>query len=168
MNFWYSKRHNWTSASSVGGLRALWELETDPKVKAAFARGLAASLKVAAESLALAKRYDPQELAAFDMDWRRSMFPLWKPQTTAKDAQAVAGPQLRAFRKASPQRGRESAHVREPAAAAWIVTLCPDAKVVERYAAEVKDVIARYDYAKLYYSTYFWLEGAWWRLRSLR
>ncbi len=166
LTFWYSKRHNWTSASSVGCLRALWDLEIDPGLKAVFASGLASSVKVAAEAFPMALRYDSKETKAFAVDWRASMLPLWKPQTTAKEAQAVAGPQLRAFGKASPQRGRETAFVREPAAAAWIVSLCPDPEVVRPHAAEIKAIIARYDYARLYYSTFFWLEGAWWRLKE--
>ena len=61
MYFWYAKRHNWTSASSVGGLRGLWEMEDEPELKAAFARGLSASAELAAQSLDLALRYDPAE-----------------------------------------------------------------------------------------------------------
>jgi hypothetical protein len=40
---------------------------------------------------------------------------------------------LTAFRKASPQRDRETGLVREPAAAAWIVTLCPDSKTIRLF-----------------------------------
>ena len=101
MRYWYSERHNWTSASSVGGLRGLWEMEDDPKVKAAFARGLSASAELAAKSLDLALKYDPTETAAFDPDWRSAMLPYWREQATQKDAQQVASQQLRAFRKAS-------------------------------------------------------------------
>jgi hypothetical protein len=35
-------------------------------------------------------------------------------------------------------------------------------------AADVERVIAHYDYAKLYYSQFFWVEGAWWRLQDLK
>lgn len=166
MRYWYSERHNWTSASSVGGLRGLWEMEDDPKVKAAFARGLSASAELAAKSLDLALKYDPTETAAFDPDWRSAMLPYWREQATQKDAQQVASQQLRAFRKASPQRDRETAFVREPAPAAWIVTLCPDPKVVRPHIPAIKRVIGRYDYSRLYYSTFFWVEGAWWRLKD--
>lgn len=167
MHYWYAARHNWTSASSVGGLRGLWEMADDPEVKAAFAHGLAASAKLAAKSLDLAMKYDPEKTAVFDVDWRRTMLPHWRPQATARDAQAVAGRQLSAFRKASPQRDRETAFVREPASAAWIVTLCPDPDVVRPHVPAVRRVIGRYDYSRLYYSTFFWVEGARWRLRDL-
>jgi len=166
MRYWYSTRHNWTSASSVGGLRGLWEMEDDPKVKAAFARGLSASAELAAKSLDLALKYDPAETAAFDPDWRSALLPYWREQATQKDTQQVADQQLRAFRKASPQRDRETAFVREPAPAAWIVTLCPDPEVVRPHIPAIHRVIARYDYSRLYYSTFFWVEGAWWRLKD--
>ncbi len=167
MHYWYSKRHNWTSASSVGGLRGLWEIEDDPELKAIYARGLTASAELAAQSLDLALKYDPKETAVFDPDWRSAMLPHWRVQTTDKDAQAVAGQQLQAFRKASPQRRRESDFVREPAAAAWIVTLCPDKNTVRPHIPAIEQVITRYQYSQLYYSTFFWVEGAYWRLKDL-
>ena len=166
MAYWYSKRHNWTSASSVGGLRGLWEMEEDPEVKAAFAQGLSNSAKLAAKSLALAKEYDPEMTAKFNPDWRAVMLPHWKEQTTAQDAMRIAGRQLAAFRRASPQRDRECNFIREPASAAWIVTLCPDRKIVCPFIPTIQSVIAHYDYSKLYYSTFFWLEGAHWRLKE--
>ena len=167
MTYWYSKRHNWTSASSVGGLRGLWEMEKDPEVKAAFAQGLSASAKLAAKSLTLALEYDPVTTAKFNPDWRSVMLSHWKEQTTNKDAMQIAGRQLAEFRRASPQRDRECNFVREPAAASWIVMLCPNPQTVKPHLHGVKQVICRYDYSKLYYSTFFWVEGASWRLDGL-
>ena len=96
------------------------------------------------------------------------MLPLWKPHTTEQEAQDLAHAQLREFLKQSPRRGKETAFVREPTAAAWIVTLCPDATVVKQHAPAIERVIAHYDYAKLYYSTFFWSEAAWWRVVDLK
>lgn len=166
MRYWYATRHNWTSASSVGGLRGLWEMEDDPEVKAAFAEGLSASARLASKSLGLAMEYEPAKTAKFNPDWRSVMLPHWREQSTAQDAMQVAGRQLSAFRKASPQRDRECNYIREPASAAWIVTLCPDATMVCPHIPAIQSVIARYDYSKLYYSTFFWLEGAHWRLEE--
>ncbi len=168
MTFWYSKRHNWTCASSVGALRGLWEMESDAKTKAAFARGLAASARLAAESLPLAMQFNHSDGTTFNTDWRTAMLPFWKPQTTARESWGIAGKQLSAFLKRSPRRGMETAFIREPASAAWIVSLCPDPAVVKPYVAGIERVIAHYDYARLYYCTFFWLEGAWWRLQGLK
>ena len=165
MVFFYAKTHNWTSCTAVGALRALWELETDAALKADYARGLVASAKLAAEALPLAQKWDNADTSPFEMNWR-VMNADWKPQTTEKEAQELAMVQLKTFLKASPRRSKETAFVREPTAAAWIVTLCPDATVLNTHAPEVEKVIARYDFTKLYYSQFFWVEMAWERLKD--
>ncbi len=164
MVFHYAKYHSWTSCTCVGALRALWEMEKDNTVRAAFARGLQASADLAFKSLPMAQLFDNADKSHFEMDWRASMLPLWKPQQTEQEAQDLAHAQLRAFMKVSPRRGKETEFVREPTSAAWIVTLAPDAAILKSRAADVERVIAHYDYSKLYYSTFFWVEAAWWRL----
>jgi hypothetical protein len=164
MAFFYAKTHNWTSCTAVSALRGLWEMETDPALKEDYEKGLVASAKLAAESLPLALQFDPQDDSAFDVDWRKSMLPLWKPQRTEHESVALAQEQLRAFMKTSPRRHKETAFIREPTSAAWIVTLCPDWAVVREHHAAIEQVLTRYDYSKLYYSTFFWVEGAYWRL----
>ena len=165
MVFWYSKRHNWTSCAAVGGLRGLWELETDTALKADFAKGLVASAKVAAESLSLAQQFDNADTSYFEMDWR-VMNKDWQPQTTEKEAQELAQAQLKNFMKLAPRRGKETAFIREPTAAAWIVTLTADKDQLNQLTPSIKSVIAHYDYTKLYYSQFFWVEMAWERLRA--
>jgi hypothetical protein len=76
--------------------------------------------------------------------------------------------QLRNFHKFAPQRSKETEFIREPTSAAWIVTLAPDAVMLKQRAADVERVIAHYDYTRLYYSQFFWVEGAWWRIKDLR
>ncbi|MBS0208370.1 MAG: hypothetical protein JSS27_05390 [Planctomycetes bacterium] len=167
MKFYYAKTHHWTSCAAVCCLRGLWELETDATLKQAYAEGLRASANLAAESLPLAEKYNAADPSTFSQDWRSAMMPLWKPQQTEQESQALAEAQLRAFMKVSPRRNLETAAIREPTAAAWIVTLCPDAQVVRQHAATIKQMATRYDYARLYYCTFFWIEGAVWRLRAL-
>jgi len=167
MVFWYSKRHNWTSCATVGGLRGLWELEGDAALKADYAKGLVASAKLAAESLSLAQKFDNADTSHFEMNWR-VMNADWKPQKTEHESQALAQQQIRNFSKLAPRRGKETALVREPTAAAWIVTLCPDETVLAQQAPEVEKVIAHYDYTKLYYSQFFWVDAAWERLLQTR
>jgi hypothetical protein len=167
MVFEYAKYHTWTSCTCVGAVRALWELEKDETVRAAYARGLQASADLAFKSLPMAQQFDNADTSHFEMNWR-VMNEHWKPQQSEQEAQDLAHVQLKEFLKAAPRRGKETEFVREPTAAAWVVTLAPDANILKERAADVERVIAHYDYAKLYYSQFFWVEGAWWRLQDLK
>ena len=167
MVFWYSKNHNWTSCAAVGGLRGLWELETDAAIKADFAKGLTASAKLASEWLSLAQKFDNADTSYFEMDWR-VMNKDWKPQKTETAAQELAQAQMRVFSKLAPRRGKETAFIREPTAAAWIVTLTPDKAQLNELTPAIESVITRYDYTRLYYSQFFWVEMAWERLKDAR
>jgi hypothetical protein len=69
--------------------------------------------------------------------------------------------------KVSPRRELETAFVREPTAAAWVVTLAPDAESLRQRRPAIEQVIRHYDSSKLYYSQFFWAESAWRRLQSL-
>jgi hypothetical protein len=140
-------------------------MEKDPALRAVYFEGLQKSAHLAAESLPLGTQFDPNDGKTFSLDWRAAMMPLWKPHSTEQEAVELANQQVRAFGKLSPRRHPESALIREPASAAWIVTLCPDSAIVERYAPEIERVIAHIDASKLYYVTFFWVESAWWRLR---
>jgi len=166
MVFEYARYHSWTSCTCVGALRALWEMETDAAVRAAFARGLQASADLAFKSLPMAEQFDNADKSRFEMNWR-VMNADWKPQRTEQEAQDLAHVQLSSILKIAPRRGKETAFVREPAAAAWVVTLAPDAAILKSRAAAVEKVIGHYDFAKLYYSQFFWLEAAWERLGQL-
>jgi hypothetical protein len=166
MVFDYARTHNWTACTAVAAIRGLWEIERDAVLKTAFAKGLKASAALAAESLPLAAQFDHDDKTTFNPDWRASMLPLWKPQRTEQQAQDLAHLQLREFLKASPRRAKETAFIREPTSASWIVTLCPDATVVQKHVPEIERIIAHFDYSKLYYSTFFWVDSAWWRLKD--
>lgn len=163
MVFWHSRTHNWTSCAAVGALRGLWELESDAALKSIYAQGLAASAKLAAQSIPLAQKFDNADASTFEMNWR-VMNAEWKPQKTEKEAQDLAHVQLKSFLKVAPRRSKETAFVREPTAATWIVTLDPDGAALKSRAAELEKVISHYDYSKLYYSQFFWAEMAWERL----
>jgi hypothetical protein len=75
---------------------------------------------------------------------------------------------LEAFVKVSPRRNTETAFVREPTAAAWIVTLAPEAKSIRTHLPAVDRMLAHYDYKQLHYSSFFWVESAWWRSVAVR
>ena len=167
MKYHYAPTHAWTSCVAVGALRCLWEMEEDAALKADYAAGLLASAVLAAECLPLAEKFDPSNPATFDQDWRAAMMPLWKPHTTEQEAVDLAIAQLKAFGKISPRRHCEAAFIREPSAAAWIVSLCPDKDVVKTHLPAIERLLRRYDYADLYYATFFWVESVWWRVRDI-
>jgi hypothetical protein len=166
MKYFYAKTHTWTSCVAVAALRALWEIEDDTALKTIYADGLRASAILAAESLPLAEKFDHKDGKTFSQDWRQAMMPLWRPQANEEEAVELALEQVRAFGKLSPRRQTECDFIREPASAAWIVTLCPDPEIVKPHLAAMEMVMTRYDYADLYYCTYFWVESAWWRLKN--
>ena len=155
----------WTGSVSTACLRELWELERDPAIRAEYAKGLTASAEFAAGVLPTRAGFDNDGKSRFEGDWRK-LLPLWRPQPGISDAQEVAAQQLELKHTLSPRRREEAKFVREPAFAAWIVTLCPDTVVVTRHRQAITDTIAYYRYPALRYSQFFAVESAWWRLHS--
>lgn len=159
------RRHSWTTSNCVAAMRALWEMEEDGPVRAAFARGLEASAAVAMESVPDAHKFDNDHEPAFDPDWRK-LNALWRPHSTATEAQEIATAQIRELGKLSPRRGQELSGAREPLFAAWIATLTPDPAALRRRAPELLRALAHFRYDRLRYSQFFPAESAWWRLES--
>lgn len=163
MVFEHSKYHSWTSCSCVWALRKLWEWETDLELREAYEDGLNASAELALKNVSWASRYDNSNSAHFEMNWR-VMNDLWVEQSNENESVDLAIRQIKAFGKVAPRRQLETEFVREPTSAAWIVTLSPDREFVESHRADLEDVLRHYDYSKLYYSQFFWVESAWRRL----
>jgi len=159
-------RHSWTGSIGVAALRGLWELETDPALRAVYADGLRASARLAAESLPLFRQFDPHTPAHFEHDWR-VMNAAWKPQHSEADAVAVALAGLKVQHRASPRLPLENDYLREPIFAAWIVTLCPDRDVVAQHRDTILALIGHYPFEKVYLSQFFPVESAWYRLQTL-
>lgn len=156
-------RHSWTGSAGVVCLRALWEMETDPTLKAAYAEGLRHSAELSAKSLPLIEKFDVDSTEVFNPDWR-IMNEAWKPQHSEEDAVAVANAGLRIQHKASPRMHLEKDYMREPCFAAWVVTLCPDTELVNQHREAIEKVILHYKVDRLHLSQFFPLESAWWRL----
>ena len=114
----------------------------------------------------MALSYDPEDASVLNLNWRQTMMPLWKPQQTEQEAASLADLQRRAFDRESPRRSREASTVREPTAAAWIVSLCPDRAFAAGHRTTIEAIAERYNYARLYYSGFFWIESAWNRLNA--
>ncbi len=157
-------RYSWTGSEGVVCLRALWEMEDDAGRKAAYAEGLRNSAALAAKSLPLCEKFDPENTEHFEHDWR-VMNEAWKLQMSEADTVAVAQAGLKAQGKASPRMHLEKNWVREPCFAAWVVTLCPDKDFVAQHREAILGVIQHYKYERLYLSQFFPVESAWWRLQ---
>ena len=159
-------RHSWTGSEGVICLRALWEMETDAALKAAYAEGLRHSAELSEKSLPLCEQFDVNGTEAFDVDWR-VMNGAWKPQHSELEAVEVALAGLKLQHQASPRMHLEKDYLREPCFAAWVVTLCPDRDYVLSRRSAIEKVITHYDVRRVYLSQFFPLESAWWRIRLL-
>lgn len=159
-------RHSWTGSEGVICLRALWEMETDAALKAAYAEGLRHSAELAAKSLDLISKFDVNGTEVFNVDWR-VMNEAWKPQHGEQDAVDVANAGLRVQHKHAPRLHVEKAYLREPCFAAWVVTLCPDREFVMQHRVAIEAVITHYDFKRVYLSQFFPVESAWWRMREM-
>jgi len=158
-------RHSWTGSEGVACLRALWELETDAALRAAYTQGLRASAELAAQSLPLCAEFDVDGAQHFEPNGR-VMNEAWQPQHSEADAVAVANAGLRVQHRASPRLHLEKDYVREPCFAAWVVTLCPDARFVAQHQEALCTVLRHYRYDRLHLSQFFPVESAWWRLQA--
>jgi hypothetical protein len=156
-------RHSWTGSEGVVCARALWELETDPALRSAYAEGLRSSAELAAQSLPLCRKFDVDGTEHFEHNWR-VMNEAWKPQHSEAETVAVANAGLRVQHRASPRLHLEKDYVREPCFAAWVITLCPDATLVACHREAICEVITHYRYDRLHLSQFFPVESAWYRL----
>ncbi len=166
MIFETSRKHSWTACGGVNSIRALWEMETDEALRQAYARGLEASATLAMDSLPLAQQFNHDDPRTFDPDWRK-LNATWTVQSTEKEAQDVAEVQSKNLGKLAPRRSMEFNFMREPVFAAWIVTLATDKALLKQRRAEVERVLSHYRYDQIYYSQFFPVECAWWRLRMM-
>jgi hypothetical protein len=156
-------RYSWTGSAGVVCLRALWEMETDAELRAAYAQGLRSSAELSAKSLPLCANFNVDGQEHFEHDWRL-MNEVWKPQHSEEETVEVARAGLRLQGRLSPRVHQEKNWVREPCFAAWVVTLCPDAAFVAEQRAEILKVIAHYRFDRIYLSQFFPVESAWYRL----
>lgn len=158
-------RECWTGVSGVAPLRGLWEMETDPKLRELYAKGLRISAEMAIPGIELAKKFNVNSQQAFLSDWR-VLNEWWRPQHSEAEAVEVANLQSKELGKRSPQRYQEFVYMREPLFAAWVTTLCPDRAVVEPHRAAILETLAHYRYDKIYFSQFFPAEAAWFRLKG--
>ncbi len=165
MRFDKPKQYRWTGVTSTVDVRALWEMEKDPAMRAAYEQGLNASARSAAIDIARWHQLDHRELQPYLQDWRK-LKQWWKPQHTEQEALDVAAAQLNELVRLSPRRDQELGLVREPLWMAWIVALAPDVTLADRHRSEILGAIDHYQYEQLFYSQFFPAESVWFRLQN--
>jgi len=126
---------------------------------------MAASARLAAQSLSLCRRVDRDGAQMFLSDWR-ALHRWWQPQRSEADAVRVAEAQSKELGRLSPRRGPELNGVREPLFAAWVTTLCPERDLVNSYRTPILEALDHYRYDRLYYSQFFAREMAAYRLET--
>lgn len=136
----------WTRSMSVAALRGLAVLDSDP----AFREGLVASARSAAPHLARGIGFSRENDLPFDVDWR-FLNAAWKPQRNCDEAIALARGLLPLWAERNPRSPYEDDTVREPLFAAWVVALAGG----EAHRTEVAALLRRYEWARLYSSTFF-------------
>ncbi len=136
----------WTQSMSQAALRGLAELDAEP----AFRAGLAASARSAAPHLARADAFSRDNDLRFDVDWR-FLNDSWQPQRNCEEAIAHARRLLALWAEHNPRSPYEDDTVREPLFAAWVISLADSTS----HRAETDRLLARYDWARLYTSTFF-------------
>jgi hypothetical protein len=167
MHFEKNKINRWTGVSGVVDLLALWEMEKDPVLRNSYEQGLNASAKSAAETLELWKQFDNNDRKQFLADWR-ILNQWWKPQHSEQDALDVAKIQHDELVKLSPRRVQELNYMREPIWMSWIVTMAADKTIVDANRQQILEMLAYFQYNKLYYSQFFPVEAIWFRLQEGR
>ena len=141
------RRESWTGASSVIALaRAVGTGDGSGAAPRLCARAGGECGDGRAGGAAGAEVSTTSRSAAFLHDWR-VLNEWWQPQASEAEAVAVAERQSKELGRLSPRRYEEFAHVREPIFAAWVVTLCPDAAVVEPHRDAILATLAHYDYS---------------------
>lgn len=157
-------KHSWTGSNSVAALRGLWEMETNPERKEAYAEGLCHSAELAAESLPLALQFDHEDPRPYECDWR-VINELWQEQHSVGEAVALAERQLSRLGQASPRWPYEASLIREPLFAAWVISLCPDEPTVQPHLPAIMQAIRHFQFDRLYMSQFFAAELAYYQLR---
>jgi hypothetical protein len=158
-------RATWTGSAAAVCLRGLWEMETDERLKSAYGDGLRMTAGMAAGGLRYRLRYSQDDHSYFEGDWRK-LNPSWRPQKSVAEARVLAMEQMIIMNKMSPRRKIELAYAREAIFAAWVITLCPDGDVVERYKSEILETISHFNPKGMHFVSFFPMENAWWRLMT--
>ncbi len=153
----------WTSAASQAALRALWEMERRPEVRARFRAGLDTNARSAARFIAGHRTYDNANGEIFDVDWRK-LNASWRPQANIAEAVKLASAEYRVWKTISPRKVTESEKMRDPLFAAWVVVLAGNDEITQAAAREVHAALTHFRWERLYTSFFFMAECVYWQL----
>lgn len=153
----------WTSASSQAALRALFEMEDDPAVRAKIQHGLDANAASAAPFVSRSREYDNANRLAFDINWR-TLNESWTPQREIGEAVELATRQYRIWNRQSPRRVAEADLMRDPLFAAWIVALSGNADLIDRTRDDIRAALVHYQWDRLHTCLFFMAECVYWQL----
>ncbi|MBI4977779.1 MAG: hypothetical protein HZC28_09865 [Spirochaetes bacterium] len=154
----------WTSASSQAGLRALYDMETDSRIREQFQRGLSLNAERALVHLPEHRHFDNDSKLQASPDWRK-LNELWKPQETIEDAVRVATAQYGMWHNGiSPRKQHESIFMRDPLFAGWIVALSGDAHHITAGRQLMERMLQHYRWDRMFSVFFFMAECMTYRL----
>jgi hypothetical protein len=139
----------WLSGSSQPALAWLAENEQDPRIRAAYASGLAANARAAVEHARRFDQFDNADQRHFELDWRY-LNAIWRPQTDAWDARQLAMQQVEWGYQVSPRGPYEFSLVTEPLYAAWVIVASGDRAFIRSQRQLIEQALLHYDWTRLY------------------
>lgn len=165
------KTQQWIFAGSQASLVELVRLDNDESRCAAYREGIRKTAQFSAGVINMYRDFDNGSEPPFRLlDWRTVLNVNWKPQASMSEATTIALNQLRQVNlidrtnQIVPRRDRESAQLRDPLAAAYIVAVSGDADIIAQNRQQIEAAIMHYDYPKIYGSLFFFAECAYYAL----
>ncbi len=150
--------HGWFTCNSMYPLRELCKIEEDQRLVRQFTEGMRTTAKAAAGAIQCYKLYDRNIDYAFIPDWR-VMLGEWKEQKSSSEAAVVAAPESAIWNKVCPAICIEKKSLMHSICSAWLVMIAGDKKLKEQYLPEMIEAICWFDYDKLHYSAFFYVEN---------
>lgn len=151
----------WIYVGAQASLSMLVQNESDPELRAGYAKALVANAKSALAAVAHSERFDNNDSKLFgEANWRE-VFITWYPQKDWPEAEKLAKIDLH---RNGGRKDYEYRYMCQPLAAAAIVAYAGDG--FGRVAVE--KAIKHYDYARLKLSRFLYSECAYYALPELK
>ena len=148
----------WFNSNAQYAVRELYRLETDPALRELYRKSLRTNAEKAVPLLSLHRKYDTAATYAFTPDWHR-MMPPWREQKNEGDAQTLALEQIGVWDRACPAIAVEKASLKPAICAGYIIVLSEQPELIEQHWPQIEEVILRFNYDKLHYSAFFYVEN---------